>query len=420
VSRQAAGSSGSCTRCGYPLRGTAGPCVVCGAESGEGTRLPLVRLQGLGVASVILLAIGLLAVGFLASYLLVLAYFTVASPSGSASPGAQSSPVAAVQLTPAPAGSVVPTPTRAPATPTVSTPEPTPVSVISSPTPAGGVAVETPAGVATAAPADPTPTAAPTSEPRVIVANTDGEGAYLRATKNLEDRIGLLPEGTVLIVTGAAEESGGELWLPVRADDGTDGWIPLQYTAPVVSDATPPPAIAASSPVATAEASPIAATSPQPVQVDTPPQPAALPSARIVQVTDGDSATADISGQQVQLRFIGIDAPELDPNGAANCYGAEAADRARNLLDGKFVMLETDASAGAGDDPNSLAVNVWLPDGSLFNLQMVAEGYAILSGDATSSTYANALSQAEAAAREGGIGLWSPQTCEGQIDREPS
>ena len=82
----------------------------------------------------------------------------------------------------------------------------------------------------------PTATAGPQ---RVVVANTDGEGVFLRATKEVADRLGLYQEGTVLIVIGAAESGDGRMWLPVEAPNGVIGWVPQEYTEPLPDDATP-------------------------------------------------------------------------------------------------------------------------------------------------------------------------------------
>jgi hypothetical protein len=65
------------------------------------------------------------------------------------------------------------------------------------------------------------------------VANTDGDGVYLRATRRAADRIGLIPEGTLLQVLGPPEEDEGRQWLPVRTPYGATGWVPAEYTAPL-------------------------------------------------------------------------------------------------------------------------------------------------------------------------------------------
>ena len=108
------------------------------------------------------------------------------------------------------------------------------------PTPSPAATGEPAASTPTRAPAPPPPTATPlppsatptASSATVVVANTDGQGVYLRASKHVPDRLGAYPDGAVLIVRGAAEDGDGLSWLPVRAPDGAEGWVPAQYTAP--------------------------------------------------------------------------------------------------------------------------------------------------------------------------------------------
>lgn len=91
-----------------------------------------------------------------------------------------------------------------------------------------GVAQPTAAKVApTAAP--PTATVAPV--PRsYIVANTGGQGVYLRRTANLEDRDTAYADGTVLVQIGPDVQAGGTTWHNVRTPDGKVGFVPAQFT----------------------------------------------------------------------------------------------------------------------------------------------------------------------------------------------
>jgi hypothetical protein len=89
------------------------------------------------------------------------------------------------------------------------------------------------------APASPVPPApSPPPVRRVFVADTDGEGAFVRWTPSRDDRVKAYPEGTELEVVGPEVETEGITWRRVRAPDGLVGWIPKQYTA---VDAPAPP-----------------------------------------------------------------------------------------------------------------------------------------------------------------------------------
>jgi hypothetical protein len=64
------------------------------------------------------------------------------------------------------------------------------------------------------------------------IANTDGVGAYIRRTPNIEDRLRAWSDGTRLTVVGAGTSVEGVEWKHVQDPAGNRGWIPAQYTAP--------------------------------------------------------------------------------------------------------------------------------------------------------------------------------------------
>jgi hypothetical protein len=66
-----------------------------------------------------------------------------------------------------------------------------------------------------------------------VVANTGGEGVYLRRTPRLADRDTAYVEGTQLVTIGADEQGEGQSWHHVRTPDGKTGYVPAQYTVEV-------------------------------------------------------------------------------------------------------------------------------------------------------------------------------------------
>lgn len=88
---------------------------------------------------------------------------------------------------------------------------------------------EAPAAGPAATGAPLTATAAPART--YIVANTGGDGVYLRKTPDLADRDKAYPEGTALVAIGPDTTANGEIWHNVRAPDGRTGWVPARYTA---------------------------------------------------------------------------------------------------------------------------------------------------------------------------------------------
>lgn len=121
-----------------------------------------------------------------------------------------------------------------------STPGPT-ATAVGGPAPAAAAASPSPAQAA-ASPSPSPPAAAVTAAPpaataqsagggnAVYVGNTDGEGVFLRKTPNMDDHLQAYPDGTQLTIVGDDVEGDGQTWKHVRAPDGTEGYVPAQYT----------------------------------------------------------------------------------------------------------------------------------------------------------------------------------------------
>ncbi len=133
---------------------------------------------------------------------------------------------------------------------------------------------------------------------------------------------------------------------------------------------------------------------------------------KVVKVVDGDTLDVDIDGKVERLRLIGIDTPEtVDPRKAIQCFGIEASNKAKELLTGQYVSLETDPTQGERDKYKRLLRYVFLPDGTNYNLYMIKEGYAHEYTYSSKYKYQLAFREAETLARENQRGLWSPDTC---------
>jgi uncharacterized protein YndB with AHSA1/START domain len=111
------------------------------------------------------------------------------------------------------------------------TPTPAPVSQAVAPT--STIAAPTSTAIpATLTPAPATPTVpAPTATPAaLVVANTGGDGVYVRKTAN-GDKVKAWPDGTVLTTTGSDQQVSGKTWRNVKDPDGNVGWVPAEYAA---------------------------------------------------------------------------------------------------------------------------------------------------------------------------------------------
>ena len=140
--------------------------------------------------------------------------------------------------------------------------------------------------------------------------------------------------------------------------------------------------------------------------------------AELVTVVDGDTFKATINGRSETIRLIGIDTPEaVDPRKPVQCFSEEASARAKELLTGKTIRLETDPSQDERDKYGRLLAYAFLPDGRHFNLLMIASGYAHEYTYDLPYKYQAVFKDAEKNAAERRLGLWSTTTCAGDITK---
>jgi micrococcal nuclease len=148
-----------------------------------------------------------------------------------------------------------------------------------------------------------------------------------------------------------------------------------------------------------------------------PPLPEGLPQALVVRVVDGDTLVVDLDGREERVRLIGINTPEsVDPRRPVQCFGKEASVAAKALLDGQTVGLEDDTTQGSRDTNGRLLRYVWLRDGRMANLEQLTRGFAAEYTFDTPYRYRDVFRAAQRQARDAGVGLWSPATCDGRFD----
>src|SRR3989338_9442187 len=122
---------------------------------------------------------------------------------------------------------------------------------------------------------------------------------------------------------------------------------------------------------------------------------------------DGDTVELE-NGKKV--RYIGIDTPEtLDPRKPVQCFGKEAAEKNRELVEGKRVRLEKDVTER--DKYNRLLRYIYVTEGEsgneiFVNLELVNQGFAHSYTYPPDVKYQNLFVLAEKEARENGRGLW--------------
>lgn len=135
------------------------------------------------------------------------------------------------------------------------------------------------------------------------------------------------------------------------------------------------------------------------------------PSSGVVAfVTDGDTITLE-SG--VKLRYLLVDTPEIT-QGKNDCYGAEARDFNRSLVDGKTVSLTYD-EAGCTDRFGRTLAYVTV-DGTEMNKLLVERGFGcVLSIPPAGASRSEEFFAAERTAKAQNRGVWgacNPVTCD--------
>jgi len=122
----------------------------------------------------------------------------------------------------------------------------------------------------------------------------------------------------------------------------------------------------------------------------------------VSQVIDGDTIMLD-SGESV--RYLGMDTPETHhPIQGLECYGPEATERNRELVDGEAVRLEADTTDR--DAYGRLLRYVYVGN-TFINAVLVEEGFAYSSFYPPDTKHYDELLELELSAEAGGLGLWA-------------
>lgn len=151
----------------------------------------------------------------------------------------------------------------------------------------------------------------------------------------------------------------------------------------------------------------------------------------VSRVIDGDTIVvrlnspqvADINGQDIHVRLIGINSPELnDKRPKVACLAQKAKGEAEKILDGSTslttggqkIYLEKDLTQGDYDKYGRLLAYVFLSVTSTqinFNQLMIEEGYAYEYTYNLPYKYQSEFKDAQNKARTAQKGLWGNEIC---------
>jgi micrococcal nuclease len=127
-------------------------------------------------------------------------------------------------------------------------------------------------------------------------------------------------------------------------------------------------------------------------------------TAVVSRVVDGDTFEARLGGETVDVRLIGIDAPEsVIPGEPVECFGPEASAFTERRLERKEVLLEFDVERI--DTFGRTLAYAWTGR-RLFNEDLVRKGFATVATYPPNVAHVERLVEAEKKARRDGLGLW--------------
>lgn len=136
----------------------------------------------------------------------------------------------------------------------------------------------------------------------------------------------------------------------------------------------------------------------------------------VVRIIDGDTVVLKIDGKDETIRLVGINTPETkDPRKPVECFGYEATNKAKELLENQRVTFTADPTQDIRDKYDRLLGYIHTENGVFFNFEMIKQGYAYEYTYNTSYQYQNEFKQAQNEAQKEKRGLWSPDTCNGEL-----
>lgn len=122
---------------------------------------------------------------------------------------------------------------------------------------------------------------------------------------------------------------------------------------------------------------------------------------------DGDTAKFIINGDIKTVRFLSINAPEVDHNGNnSEPFGNEARDYTCNLLSSASVIeIQYDPRSDKKDKYDRLLAWIFV-DGELLQEKLVSKGLSEVKYVYDDYMYSNKLYDLENIAKEKGVGMW--------------
>jgi len=132
----------------------------------------------------------------------------------------------------------------------------------------------------------------------------------------------------------------------------------------------------------------------------------------VTKVIDGDTLMIKINNKEESVRLIGIDTPEtVDPRKTVQCFGKEASQKMKELIENKMVKLEADLTQTDRDKYNRLLRYIYLEDGTLINKKLIEEGFGFEYTYQLPYKFQTEFKTAQKMAEENNLGMWADGAC---------
>jgi len=139
---------------------------------------------------------------------------------------------------------------------------------------------------------------------------------------------------------------------------------------------------------------------------------------KVTKIVDGDTIKVDIGGSIETVRMIGVDTPEIkDPRKTVQCFGKEASEKTKKLLENQMVRLEADATQNDRDKYSRLLRYIYLKNGTFINKKLIEEGFAFEYTYQVPYLYQAEFKAAQKLAETNNLGLWNENSCSNYIKK---
>jgi len=126
----------------------------------------------------------------------------------------------------------------------------------------------------------------------------------------------------------------------------------------------------------------------------------------VTKIIDGDTLMVKINDKETAVRLVGIDTPE-----SGQCFGKEATNRAKELMENKKVKLEADETQDDKDKYGRLLRYIYLEDGTFINKKLIEDGVAKEYTYKIAYKFQAEFKSDQKVAKEKKIGLWADEVC---------